>query len=340
MAEADIRATFAQQAVWCEQLGSPFTARLLRVVAERLDRSSPVGRRVLDWPGRADAYGDALALRFAGALNGAVRSGALPRLAALYPPAALPDADALWDGVGAALNEAGEVIGPWLDSAPQTNEVARSAALMAGLRVLAHETGRPIELFEVGASAGLNLLPDHYRITLGGVSTGPAGSAVVLAPDWTGPAPPVADPVIAGRHGVDLNPLDPADASDRARLLAYVWPDQAARLARITAALAIAAAHPPGVERGEAADWVEAHVRPNPDATVVLMHSIAHQYFPAATQARIAAHMAGQKVAWLRYEVPPVQGGMPELRLRLPGGEDRLLGRGSPHGVHFTWLAG
>ena len=63
--EAQIRATFAKQAVWCAQLGSPLTARLVAGLGVALDRSTKTGRRVLDWQGRADALGDAVALRLA-----------------------------------------------------------------------------------------------------------------------------------------------------------------------------------------------------------------------------------------------------------------------------------
>jgi hypothetical protein len=66
-----IQKQFADQALICERLGSPFTARLLRLLAARLDASTLFGRRIFDWPG--DPYGDNLALRAAGRLG--VRSG-------------------------------------------------------------------------------------------------------------------------------------------------------------------------------------------------------------------------------------------------------------------------
>ena len=75
----------------------------------------------------------------------------------------------------------------WLDSPPQTNEVTRSAALMAGLLVVAAETGLPLASHELRASAGLNLLLDHYDIRLGALQAGTPGSAVALQLDWSGP---------------------------------------------------------------------------------------------------------------------------------------------------------
>ena len=350
MNEAAIRAAFAQQAVWCRNLGSPFTALLVEQAAERLDRATAIGRRILDWPGNPDANHDSVPLRFAGALNGLVRAGHTPALAALYPPAPLPDGAALWRAVAETLERQGDALDRWLDSAPQTNEVARSAPLMAGLLVLARETGgRPLALYEVGASAGLNLMLDRYGYRLGDVAAGAAHSPVQFAPDWTGPPPPSAVVRVLRRRGVDLNPVDLSCAADRDRMLAYIWPDQRARLARIEAALAMAAGEPPPLDRGDAADWLEVRLDHAPEAGVVrvLMHSIAFQYFPEATQRRVAAHAeavgaaatAEAPFAWLRLEMEAGVGPGPGLRLTVwPGGASRLLATGSPHGSRIAWI--
>jgi hypothetical protein len=342
--EAAARTAFARQAEWAVKLDSPFMARLCRLLAERLDRSTGTGRRVLDWPGKADAFNDALPLRLAGGLHALVRRGEAPELAGCYPPNPMPDDEALWAALGPVLARADLPL--WLDGAPQTNEVGRSAVLMSGLLVVADLFPQPVELLELGASAGLNLLLDRYGHDLGGVRAGDPESPLSLRPEWKGDPPPRSSVEVARRRGVDLHPLDPRRDGDR--LLAYVWPDQARRLAQLEAALAIAAEDPPEVEPGEAADWLEARLAEPRQAglTRVVLHSIAFQYFPEATKARVAAAMAqagaaatfAAPLAWLRYEH---EAGEERITLRLrawPSGEERLLAHCHPHGSWVRWL--
>lgn len=339
--EEAVRAAFARQAEWAARLGSPFMVLLCRLLGERLDRSTATGLRVLDWPGE-DPFGDALPLRLTGGLHALVRRGAAPGLAGLYPPNPLPGEEALW----AALREvlADPELPPWLDGAPQTNEVGRSAVLMSGLLAVAGHFQRPMELLELGASAGLNLLLDRFAHDLGGTRAGDPGSPLRLKPEWEGSAPPDARVEVAARRGVDLNPLDPR--GDRERLLAYVWPDQARRLAMLEAALAVAAREAPEVDAGDAAGWLEDRLEaPRPGgATRVVLHSIAFQYFPDGSKARIAAAMdrAGAAatpqapLAWLRFEFDPDD--RATLRLRTWPGEDRLLAYCHPHGSKLRWV--
>lgn len=139
-AETAIREAFAVQAGSCAERGSPFTGRLCEV---------------LDWSGRPDARGDSVPLRLAGGLHALVRRRRLPRLAAMYPPNPPPEAEPLGAALADALSDADADLLPWLDRPPQTNEPMRSAPLMAGLLVIAAETGG---LHELGASAGLVLV--------------------------------------------------------------------------------------------------------------------------------------------------------------------------------------
>ena len=345
--EERVRAAFAEQAGWAEKLGSPFMVRLTSLLAERLDRSSETGRRILDWSGPPEAGADNVPLRLCGGLHALVRAGRLTELAAFYPPDPLGDDEAFGAAIEAALRDADEDLLPWLGSAPQTNEVGRSAVLMAGLLAVADLHPLPMETFELGASAGLNMLLDRFACDLGGLAAGDPQSPLRLAPEWKGAAPPAATVRIEARAGVDLQPMDVR--RDRDRLLAYVWPDHPDRIRQLEAALAVAERDSLMVEQGDAADWLEAKLAapPRSGRTRVVLHSIAFQYFPEATQQRIAAMIerAGGEaspsspLAWLRFEFLTADG-KTSLRLRTwPGGEDRLLAWAHPHGKWVRWLA-
>jgi hypothetical protein len=335
--EAVVRAAFAEQAGWCERLGSPFTARLCNVLGTILDGTTETGRRALDWSGDPSSSADALALRLCGGLHALVRSGAVPALAALYPPQSLPDGAVLAAALRPVL--ARDDLPAWLDVPPQTNEVGRSALLYAGLLVAAEALRRPFHLLELGASAGLNLNLDRYGYQLGALRSGDPASPLQLRPSWQGAAPSDTEVRIAMRRGVDLNP--PADPQ---LLLAYVWADQAERLAQAAVAIALLETDRPPVDRGDAAEWIEIQLAPPPpeEAVRVIIHSVAYQYFGSETQARVTAAIeaAGAKgpLAWLRMEKGPGEDKF-SLRLRLwPGGEDRLLAWTHPHGRQVSWL--
>ena len=350
--EARVREAFAKQAAICTAAGAPFTGRVCDLVGTRLDRSGAIGRRVLDWPGNPSHEGDALPLRFCGGLHDLARSGVDPALTAIYPPNAAPeDDDAVWAVLADAIAAHAEALDPWLDGPPQTNEVGRSAGLMAGLLVLADRFGLPFDLYELGASAGLNSLLDRYGFDLGGVKAGDPASPVQLKPEWTGAPPPSAEVRVVSRQAVDRSPLDAADPATRRTLSAYVWTDQRERLARLNAALDLAALSPPQIATADAADWLEARLSVEPVRGVcrVVLHTIAFQYFPPDRQARIRAHMAAvgagasaeAPLAWLTFEAE--EDGFerrPMLRLRTwPGSEEAVaLARGQPHGARYDWV--
>lgn len=344
MTEARFRVAASTQADWCRVLGAPFTARLCDALAQVVDRSTPAGRRLLDWPG--DLFVDAMTLRLVAGINAQVRAGTAPALAALFPPQGDGDTAALAAALPPVL--ADPAVAPWLDLPVQTNEVARSAVLMPGLMMVAARFGLPLALHELGASAGLNLRLDRYAYDLGGREVGPADAPIRLTPAWDGPPPPPAEVRVAARRGVDLNPIDLLHDAPRARLLAFVWPEQEARRARLEAAIAAFLADPVPIDHGDAADWVDAHVALAPGVATVVMNTIAFQYFPPDSQARIVARMAAlgsaatadAPLAWLRFELKGAEtGSVPALRLTMwPGGDDRLLATAHPHGASVTWL--
>lgn len=338
-----IRAHFKGQAVGCRQLGSPFTALFCELMAERLDRASAFGRSIFDWPG--DPRADAVSLRAAGACNALARSGRSPALRAVYPPNET-QAEPLWLALQAAIAEHDAFLTAYLDSPPQTNEVRRCAVLLGGALVIAKECGLPLDLLEIGSSAGLNLGFERYHYELGSAEWGSGEAPVTIRSQWRGALPPLDAPLsVAARRACDLNPLDPSRIEDRERVLSYIWPDQAERLGTTEAAFDAAAAAPWRVERADAATWVEERLSEEVPAgrARVLMHTIMWQYLPEPTKQRITAAMESAGAAatterplyWLRMEA---DGDSAAVTLRQwPGDIERELGRADYHGRWVEW---
>jgi len=341
-----VRAAFREQAYFCTRLGSPFTALLCTLLADRLDQHSEVGARILGWRGDPSSQADALSLRVCGALHGLVRSGREPALAALYPKpgeAFEPDHERLAEESLRAIQQHPDWFDAYLATAPQTNEVGRSAVLMCGFLRIASRYPLPMRLFEIGASAGLNLIADRYRYRFGPATWGDAQAKLVLEPQWQGPPPPTDAPVrVIERIGCDLAPLDIASAAARERLTSYIWADQFDRLARLDSAMATALGDPPRLEPADAADWVESRISDSggPPAVRVLFHSIVWRYFPVETQRRIEEHMeargarasAQSPLAWLRYELIDKAPGSCLTLKSWPGGQETVLAYAQPHG--------
>ena len=336
-----LAAVFHDQAGHCEALGSPFTARLLRVLADQITPGTPLMDRLLAWPGDIGPKGASVPLRMAGALHSLVRLNLCPELTAIYPPQSVED-DVFRGGIAKALFEHEPHIDAWINEAPQTNEVRRSAVLIALGHWLTAHYDLPLALSEMGASGGLNLMWDRVGLDLGTRTYGP-DAELTLTPEWTGPLPPYAPPSVLERRGVDVNPLDPKSADGELRLMSYLWADQTDRLERTRLAISLAEAE---VDGGDAAHWVERRLATASAGRVHLLYStIAFQYFPDASQRRItqAVEKAGDSarganpLAWFSMENDGATAGA-ALTLRLwPGDFHINLGRADFHGRWVNW---
>lgn len=245
--------------------------------------------------GRAGPVGSVPALRLLAALHRAVLAREAPELALHYPTAGGTAGPAgAWDAARRLLTGRFDLVAAYVGRPVQTNEVGRSAVLLTGLLAAAARDPRPLRLLEIGASAGLNLNVDRYRYTTGTGALGPPGSAVVLAEPWHGPAPALGRmPVIAARGGCDPAPLDPTGEDGRLTLSSMVWADHAERFARLRGALAVAAAHPPAVDRAGAAAWLARRLAEPFEGLTVVWQSVVQQYIDPAERVELAAVLAG-----------------------------------------------
>ena len=274
-------------------------------------------------------------------------TGRDPELAALYP-AARPDwrMDEVWPAARAFFAREHAWASDFIRSAPQTNETRRSIALLAGFLTFAQNWDGPIDMLEIGASAGLNLNWDRFAYrTSSWVWGGP--SPVLIDTDWNGPPPPTQlAPHIRNRAGCDLNPLDLTNTRQRLQLKSYIWADQPDRLARFDGACGLALEQGVRVERADAAAWIAEKLAARAsDAATIVYHSVFLQYPPREARAAIIAAIEEAGVAatpeaplaWVRLEPEAVLDGVRDsARIVLdviawPGGERRVLGHTDGH---------
>jgi hypothetical protein len=341
----DVVSGLRMQAGFCRTLGSPLNGDLLERAAVDWLAGGPVRALMAPWQDLdlKAQFDAATPLRLIGSWHELALSGDDPAVAAAYDAL---DADAIWAAVQTAMVERRDRLARFMAHEPQTNEVRRSICLIGGFLEVAKATGLPLRCFEIAASAGLNLSWDRYRYRMGETTWGDPAAAVQMDTDWSGPAPPVDARIeVIERAACDRRPTDLRDPDQRRRLIAYIWADQADRLARLNAAIEVALAEDVRVETADAADWVRARVRPTPGAATVLYHSVFWQYMPPESQAALAvlieeigaAATPDAPFAWLRMEPPPGTPGM-EVRLTLwPGGQERKLADVHPHGAQVRW---
>lgn len=230
----------------------------------------------------------------------------------------------------------------------QTNEPGRCAVL---LPALARIEG-PLALIEVGASAGLCLLPDAYGYDWGHQTLAPparfAAMAPVLACAATRNTPlPSRHPEIVWRAGLDLNPLDVSKDADVAWLEQLVWPEHHERLARLRKAITVARSECPRVEAGDLRRDLPDLVAIAPrDATIVIFHTAVLSYVTEQNDRDAFAEsmMRDPRVFWLSNESPRVfprsaaaAGQVHDDMFLLTGNGEPMAWTG-PHGQEIRWL--
>ncbi|HEU5270818.1 MAG TPA: DUF2332 domain-containing protein [Jatrophihabitans sp.] len=311
-----------------------------------------------DW---ADAPTSAIVqLRLLGGIQRLVLAGRAPQLVRYYPNLGgdAPPEQA-WADFEPVLRAHAEELRAALEIAPQTNEPGRAVPLLVGLFDAVRRSGlATVRLLEVGASAGLNLLVDRFRISGQGWSYGPADSPLRLPDAVLGAVAPVEFRLVS-RRGCDLAPIDARSADGRLRLTSFVWPHDLHRYQRLQAALAIAADCPVTVDRAPAGEWLAGQLATAPGDGVLtaVWHSITRQYWPGQEVAAVDAVLAeaGRRmpIAHIAMESPvlasdpasDMRGYRPPqltVRLAVPGGttdrEPVLLGTVADHGVPVTLL--
>jgi hypothetical protein len=298
------------------------TSPLYERVAVALSESDAALRAIESAPARKRHPAVILA-----ALHDLALAGRAPALAAAYAAA---DGDA---AAGAAIDTllrmTGSVVAIAVRRPPRADETGRCAVLYPAIAEAARRAGaNTVGLIDVGRSAALNLNVDRVGLTYSnGQSLGDPSSPVQLSSSIVGdrPVPARAMPAVVARIGVDLDPVDVTDADDARWLRACLAPDQPERAARLEAEMALAAAAPPLLLRGDAVEVLpDAFARVPADALPVVTTTWALSRFPLESRLRFLHRLdeaaARRAVAWVSAEGVGVAPAIPTLGDRRASG--------------------
>ncbi len=165
MLPSAVLSNFAEQAKACDDLGSPFTARVCRLLPGIFDSATATKQRLCEWPG--DPAVDVLALRMTGGLHALVLGQADAELTAAYPPNDVDD-EALGKALASAVRRNDPFLAAFLDSAAANQRRRHGQPCCCPVSCRSRETGLPLSLTEIGSSAGLNLFFNHFRYDYAG----------------------------------------------------------------------------------------------------------------------------------------------------------------------------
>lgn len=247
---------------------------------------------------------------------------------------------------GMMMRHSSEVREIMLSKSTQTNEPARCATL----HPLLASFPQPIALLEVGAAAGLCLLPDRYAYEYGSRRIGPAEVEGLPTPRFscsTNQAIPDCRITVAWRAGMDLEPIDATDDQQVAWLDALVWPGEEGRSERLHSALAIARRNPPRVVRGDLRTDLSSLAAEAPKgATLVVFHTAVLCYVRNLDEIRAFAKnvrrigaigVSNESPMVLPWVAEKVQKPWPDNRFLLSANEQPVAWA-DPHGTSVEWL--
>ena len=233
-----------------------------------------------------------------------------------------------------------------LNRRTQTNEPGRTATLLP----LLSQIPGPIALVEVGASAGLCLLPDHYAFQY--------NACDIISPKSLQQAPlfkctanaatPIPNelPEICWRRGIDINPLDPTNQDDMQWLETLIWPEHTSRLENFKKAVNIAARIKPRVDAGDLLIELKATIAHAPaGATLVIFHSAVLSYLSADARLQFRNLIEDINCIWISNEDHRLLPDITEKTTRCLSPDKFLLSMNGqpiaetgPHGQTIDWL--
>jgi hypothetical protein len=222
----------------------------------------------------------------------------------------------------------------------QTNEVQRLWVL---LPLFLHATRgvEAVDVVELGASGGLNLMFDRHRYVNEAGEWGSPDATLSLSGTERTPLPAsllAQDLLVRSRIGIDLAPVD-VTTEEGARLLeSFIWAGQTERAANLRAAIDVVRDDPPTIVRGDVTEALPDLLASLPSGGLTLVfQSSVFEYIDEEARARVreALDTSGRELVFVSAGQPRADIRSWGLRIYRPGREREFVGHADYHG---TWL--
>ena len=205
------------------------------------------------------------------------------------------------------------------------------------------DRGRPLDLLELGSSAGLNLIWDRYRYVYSSGEWG-TGALLLRGDDRTPPPPHLLgrEVTVQRRRGVDLHPVDVTTERGARLLRAFVWADQSARLERLDEAIALARCDPPQLLAGDYVEALPSLLRNRRDgAQLIVFQTASTMYLGRGQHERVRGALSeaarDEPLLYLTaIQAPDLDGYSLEVE-RYPDGQSQRLAVFDFHGEWLDW---
>ena len=251
-------------------------------------------------------------------------SDPLSRFFATLTPSPRPPEDAFPEFVRFCKEHREEILHLLDTRTVQTTYAERCKTVMPLLSRVADETGEPLNLIEIGCSAGVLLTFDKYAYEFErGGRLGATDAPLTLSVAVVG-GRPLHIPQIGSRVGLDLHVLDPRSEDERRWLLALSFPEHREQQAALATALNEVARTPMRMIEGDALITLPAVLAETADPLCVF-HSACLMYWPSQAKAALDALLidASRNRSIYRVAMEPTDRFISEHKGRTDGSEQQ-----------------
>lgn len=171
----------------------------------------------------------------------------------------------------------------------QTNEVRRCAYLYPIFCDIFNTVEKPLSLIEIGTSAGLQLVWDHYSYSYGDSEVYGNENAYLhltsAVREGSHPNLLKDSPPVHSRIGIDLNIMDVSQKEEYLWLRALIWPEHQERLHMFDQAVKQFNETPPTLVEGDGVNLINKYAREVPEHTALcIFHTHVANQIPDAVK--------------------------------------------------------